>query len=96
MMPVADSTPPRSTPASRLRHWHANLRWIAVLLLLGCGVTFGVSFYARDLNFVFLGWPFSFWMAAQGAPLVYGLIVWAYERRMARLDALHGVDEPED
>jgi putative solute:sodium symporter small subunit len=29
-------------------------------------VTFVVAYFARDLNFNFFGWPFSFWVAAQG------------------------------
>jgi putative solute:sodium symporter small subunit len=30
-------------------------------------VTFVVGFFARDLNFNFFGWPFSFWVGAQGS-----------------------------
>jgi putative solute:sodium symporter small subunit len=33
-----------------------------------------------------LGWPFSFWVAAQGGVLVYVAITWVYARRMARLE----------
>ena len=32
---------------------------------------FVVGYYARDLNFNFFGWPFSFWMAAQGSLIIY-------------------------
>ena len=37
------------------------------LLAVWFAVTFGVSFFARELNVVVLGWPLSFWVAAQGA-----------------------------
>ena len=57
------------------------------LLLLWGGVTFGVAWFARDLSFDFFGWPFSFWVGAQGALLVYCLIVWLYARTINRHEA---------
>ncbi|MBB3196254.1 hypothetical protein CDN98_21155 [Roseateles terrae] len=57
------------------------------LLLVWGGVTFGVAWFARDLSFDFFGWPFSFWVGAQGALLVYCLIVWLYARTMNRHEA---------
>ena len=68
------------------RHWAANLRLTAVLLGIWFVVSFVLIFFARDLNFSFFGWPFSFWVAAQGALLVYAVITWFYARRMSRLD----------
>ncbi|WP_342130810.1 DUF4212 domain-containing protein [Hydrogenophaga sp. OTU3427] len=78
------------------RYWRKNLALTAVLLSIWFVVTFVVSYFARDLSFRFFGWPFSFWMAAQGALLVYVLIVGCYAWYMHRLDVLHGVDEFED
>ena len=77
------------------RYWRRNLRLIGVLLFICFFVTFAVSYFARELNFNFLGWPFSFWMAAQGALVVYALIIWYYARTMDRLDQEHGVAENE-
>ncbi len=80
----------------RHRHyWQKNLRLTAVLLAIWFLVTFGVGFFARDLNFTFFGWPFSFWVGAQGALVVYVLIIWYYARAMAKLDQEHGVAEEE-
>ncbi len=66
------------------------------LLLLWGGVTFGVAWHARDLSFDFFGWPFSFWVGAQGALLVYCLIVLVYARVMNRHEAavLNAPPEP--
>jgi putative solute:sodium symporter small subunit len=55
-----------------------------------------VSYFARDLNFTFFGWPFSFWMGAQGSLVVYCLIIWFYANYMNKLDVQHGVSEDED
>ena len=63
-------------------------------LLVWAGVAFGLIFFARELRFSFFGWPFSFWMAAQGSLLVYGLIIAYYAWAMNRLDREHGVQEP--
>jgi putative solute:sodium symporter small subunit len=74
-------------------HWKKNLRMTAVLLMLWFLVTFAVGWFARDLSFNFLGWPFSFWVASQGALIVYVAITWYYARSMNRLDLEHGVAE---
>ncbi len=77
-------------------YWSRNLRITAVLLGIWFVVTFVVSYYAREFfSFTFFGWPFSFWMGAQGALIVYVIIVWYYARRMNKLDREYGVDEEE-
>ncbi len=73
--------------ARRQRYWRNTLRLTAALLLVWFCVTFGVSYFARLLNFDFFGWPFSFWMGAQGAPLIYVFIIGFYAWRMNRADA---------
>ena len=77
------------------QYWSANLRITGVLLAIWFLVTFGIGFFARDLNFTFFGWPFSFWVAAQGALIVYVVIIWYYARHMNRLDQEFGVAEEE-
>jgi len=67
--------------------WRRQRRLVAALLALWLAVTFGVAYFARELSFEFFGWPFSFWVAAQGALFVYLLIVVAYNAYMDRQDA---------
>lgn len=76
-------------------YWRTNLALVASLLLVWFVVTFVVSFFARELSFRFFGWPFSFWMGAQGALLVYGAIIWFYARTMDRLDAHYAMQAHE-
>ena len=78
------------------RYWRKTLGVTAVLLLIWFAVTFGVGYFARALSFSFLGWPFSFWVGAQGALLVYGLIIGFYAWYMNRLDVEHDVQEEDD
>lgn len=81
-----------TTPSQR-HHWRKSLRLTAWLLAVWSVVTFGVAFYARELNFPFFGWPFSFWVGAQGALVVYVVLIGVYARLMARLDDAHGLNE---
>jgi putative solute:sodium symporter small subunit len=77
------------------RYWQRNLRLTLGLLAVWFVVTFGVAFFARELSFDFFGWPFSFWVAAQGGPFVYVVLIGVYAWRMNRLDREHGVAEDE-
>lgn len=77
-------------------YWSKNLRITAVLMVIWFFVTFVIGFFARELTFNFFNWPFSFWVAAQGALVVYVLIIWFYARYMNRLDQEFGVDEGDE
>jgi putative solute:sodium symporter small subunit len=74
-------------------YWQKNLRITGVLLAIWFVVTFVVGYFARELNFTFFGWPFSFWMGAQGALVIYVAIIWFYARYMNNLDREYGVQE---
>ncbi len=78
------------------RYWQKNLRITGILLAIWFFVTFVVGYFARDLNFSFFGWPFSFWVGAQGALIVYVAIIGFYAWYMNRLDIEHGVEEDEE
>lgn len=86
---------PQTREHLRRRYWRLTKGLTVALLSLWWLVSFGLTYFARDLNFEFLGWPWSFWMAAQGSLLVFGLIIAGYAWAMDRLDRAHGVQEPE-
>jgi len=77
-------------------YWNRNLKITAILLGLWFVVTFVVAWFARELSFSFFGWPFSFYMGAQGALIVYVWIIWYYARYMNNLDNEYGVEEGEE
>jgi len=74
-------------------YWSRNLRITAFLLAIWFVATFVVGFYAAELNFTFFGWPFSFWMGAQGALVIYVLIIAFYAHYMNKMDNEIGVAE---
>ena len=57
----------------------------ASLLALWFAASFGVVFFARDLDAVVAGWPLGYWLAAQGSVFVFMAIValfaWIANRR---------------
>jgi len=81
---------------SHKHYWQKNLRMTAFLLAIWFVVTFVVGYAARDLNFTFFGWPFSFWVGGQGALVIYVLIIGYYAHYMNNLDKEYGCAEEEE
>lgn len=53
--------------------------WLkAGLLLVWALVSFGTCYFARDLQFQVGPWPLNYWIAAQGAVLMFIVIVGVY------------------
>ena len=77
-------------------YWSKNLSITGVLLFIWFVATFVMGYYARDLSFNFFGWPFAFYMAAQGSLIIYVIIIWYYARYMNNLDRVYDVHEGED
>lgn len=84
-----------ASPADRLAYWRRCRQLTAVSTLLWFVFGLGVHFFARELNFHFFGWPFSFWLAAQGSLLVFALLIVVYAWCMERLDHFYGLAEDE-
>ncbi len=87
---------PAQTPENLRRYWRRTLLITGGLLFAWFLVTFVVAAFARELSFDFFGWPFAYWMGAQGAPIIYVLIIGAYAWAMNRLDREFGVDEGDE
>ena len=77
-------------------YWSRNLRMTAILLAIWAVITFVIGYYARELNFNFFGWPFSFWIGAQGGLALYVALIGYYAWYMNKLDKEYGVDEGEE
>jgi putative solute:sodium symporter small subunit len=82
--------------AKHREYWSKNLSLTLVLLAIWFLVTFVLGYFARELTFNFFGWPFSFYMGAQGSLIIYIVLIWYYAKRMRQLDEEYGVEEGED
>jgi putative solute:sodium symporter small subunit len=76
---------------SSARYERSVRRITLALLVVWSLASFGVTFFARELDFRILGWSFSYWMAAQGSLIVFCVITVVYAVCMNRLDVRHGV-----
>jgi putative solute:sodium symporter small subunit len=74
-------------PTSHTPYWRHNLRLISALLAVWAVVTVGVGWLGPVLTFQVFGWPFGYWMASQGALLVFCALVAIYAALMNRRDA---------
>jgi len=84
---------------ARLRaYWRANVRLLAVLLLIWCVVSLGAGIvFADALNaFHIGGFPLGFWFAQQGSILVFVVLIFVYAWRMKTLERHFGVDDDRD
>lgn len=78
-------------------YWRKNLRVTAILLTIWFVATFVMAFFARELATInFFGWPFSFYMAAQGSLIIYVVIIGFYANYMRKLDLEHDVAEGDE
>ncbi|MEG0052167.1 MAG: DUF4212 domain-containing protein [Comamonas sp.] len=84
--PVEASLPPR------LHDTH-HLRLKALLLTIWVVFSFGIIYFARDLQAMVPGKPTAYWMAAQGAILMFLVIIVAYCVAMDHLERQAGRDK---
>lgn len=77
-------------------YWRRNMKMTAVLMVIWFVVTYVVGFYARELNeLVIFGFPFGFYMGAQGSLIIYVIMIFYYAIRMNKLDKEYDVAEGE-
>lgn len=77
-------------------YWRKNVTITAILLAIWFVVTYVVGYFARELNEVILfGFPVGFYMGAQGALVIYVVIIFYYANRMNKLDREYDVAEKE-
>jgi putative solute:sodium symporter small subunit len=80
--------------ARRAEYWRRTVSVTVILLAIWFVVTYVVAFFAVPLNKIsFFGFPFAFYMGAQGALVIYVAIIFFYARYMNKLDREFGVAE---
>ena len=79
----------------RNQYWQANLRLMAICLVIWFIASFGLGIlFAGPLNsFQFFGFPLGFWFAQQGAIYTFLILIFFYAWRMNRLDREYDVHE---
>jgi len=76
-------------------YWRANLKLMAILLVIWFAVSFGAGILLADqLNEIkFFGFKLGFFFAQQGAIYVFVSLIFFYAWKMNRLERKFEVDE---
>ena len=82
-------------PQAQEKHDPRVLALKAGLLAVWALISFVCCFFARELSVMAAGWPFSYWMAAQGAVLGFIAIVAVYATVMQRLAPDDSLESPD-
>lgn len=78
-------------------YWRKNLTITGILLLCWFVLTFVIGYFARELHDItILGFPFAFYMGAQGSLILYVAIIGVYAWYMNKQDRIYGVQEGEE
>ncbi len=88
-------TPAAATAPAAIAAWRRMRRLTGVLLAAWFAISFLSVWFARDLEFRFFGWPFGFWMAAQGALVFYVVLVAGYAWAANRIERETGTGAPD-
>jgi putative solute:sodium symporter small subunit len=91
-IPLANVSPVRVDASGTPQHsyWLGTQFVTGVLFTAWLATTLGIIFFARELaQLTVFGWPFSYYLAAQGSMLIYLAIVGVYALVMRRLDRLY-------
>lgn len=77
------------------KYWRANLRMVAVLLLIWFLVSYGAGILFRQWldQFSIGGFKLGFWFAQQGSIYVFVILIFVYVIWMNKLDRKYGYRE---
>ena len=79
------------------KYWLANIRLVAILLVIWFTVSFGFGILLVDvLNQIEIaGFKLGFWFAQQGSIVVFVILIFVYAYAAHRLDKRFNVEEDE-
>ena len=80
---------------TKQQYWQKKIRLTIGLLIIWAVVGFGMSILGVEFfnKMLFNGMPFGFWMAQQGAIIVFVLLILAYAVLSERADKEAGLEE---
>lgn len=85
-----------STNQNEERHWAATSRLTIAMLVLWAIFAFGIHFFAKTLNGISLfGFPLGYYLASQGALIVFVAMLFVFASAQDKIDRDHGVAEDE-
>ncbi|WP_456277470.1 DUF4212 domain-containing protein [Bacillus sp. AK128] len=78
-------------------YFRERTRNIVIYLIIWFIVSFGVVLFAEPLSkFTFLGFPFHYYMGAQGAVLTFIILLFINAKLSDKIDEKYGIDEKQN
>lgn len=78
-------------------YWNYNKKLTFITMLIWFIVTYVAIFFTPQLNsIVIFGFPFGYYMGAQGSLIVFVVLIFWYANRMNKADKDYGVEEEEE
>ena len=78
------------------RHWSSTFWLTIVVLILWFIFSFGVHWYAKDLNtMTFMGFPLGYYLAVQGSLAVFVILIFVQNWIQDAIDSSAGFDSDE-
>ena len=78
----------------REAHWAKTKRLMIITLTIWFFFSFVVHWFADALNGMsFIGFPFGFYMAAQGSEIIFVILIFWFARTQDKIDREFGVAE---
>lgn len=78
-------------------YWAFNIRLTTIVMVIWFVVTYVAIFFTPQLNnIVILGFPFGYYMGAQGSLIVFVVLIFWYAFKMNAADKEYGVEEEEE
>lgn len=84
-----------SETADSNAYWKANLRLLAILMIIWFAVSFGAGILLREWldQFMLGGYPLGFWFAQQGSIYVFIVLIFIYTFCMRRLERKYKLED---
>lgn len=78
-------------------YWAFNIRITTIVMVIWFVVTYVAIFFTPQLNnIVILGFPFGYYMGAQGSLIIFVILIFWYAFKMNAADKEYGVEEEEE
>ena len=78
------------------QHWAETRSLTTWILILWFIFSMGIFFFANSLNsLTFFGWPFGFYMAAQGSLVIFVVLIVVLNAKQEKIDDKYGLAEDE-
>jgi putative solute:sodium symporter small subunit len=78
-------------------YWTYNVRLTTIIMIIWFVVTYVAIFFSPQLNnIVIAGFPFGYYMGAQGSLIIFVILIFWYAFKMNAADKEYGVEEEEE